>query len=104
MIRVLNFKPMALEQLRMPAILNEMCRRDKGLILISGTTSQGKTTTLAAMIDFINRKRNKYIITIEDPVEYVHENKKSIILQRRSAGTPCRSRADSRLRCGRTRT
>jgi len=81
-IRILNYAPIPLEELNLPAIVTQMCLRDKGLILITGTTSQGKTTTLSAMVDYINRNRNKHIITIEDPIEYIHENKKSIIRQR----------------------
>ena len=53
-----------------------------GLILITGSTSQGKTTTLSAMIDYINRTQRRHVITIEDPIEYVHRNKKSVIRQR----------------------
>ena len=81
-IRILNYAPIPLEDLELPVTVTKMCYRDKGLILLTGTTSQGKTTTLAGMIDCINRNRNKHIITIEDPIEYVHENKKSIIRQR----------------------
>jgi twitching motility protein PilT len=81
-IRVLQYAPMPLESLKLPPIVTSMCSRDKGLILISGTTSQGKTTTLAGMVDHINRFRNKHIITIEDPIEYIHSNKQSLIRQR----------------------
>lgn len=81
-IRILDQKPMALEEIRLPPIVAGMCHRDKGLILITGTTSQGKTTTLSAMVDYINRNRNKHIVTIEDPIEYFHENKNSVIRQR----------------------
>lgn len=81
-IRVLNHQPLPLEEIRLPPVVEEMCFRDKGLILITGTTSQGKTTTLAALVDYINRNRSRTIVTIEDPVEYVHQNKKSIVRQR----------------------
>jgi twitching motility protein PilT len=81
-IRILNYAPIPLKDLKLPVIVTKMCYRDKGLILLTGSTSQGKTTTLSAMIDSINENRNKHIITIEDPIEYVHENKKSIIRQR----------------------
>ena len=81
-IRVLNYAPIPLEELMLPPVITTICARDKGLFLITGTTSQGKTTTLSGMVDYINRNRNKHIVTIEDPIEYVHENKKSIIRQR----------------------
>ncbi len=81
-IRILNYSPMSLEEIRLPPIVTKMCNRDKGLILITGTTSQGKTTTLSAMVDYLNRTTNKHIVTIEDPIEYMHENKQSIIRQR----------------------
>jgi twitching motility protein PilT len=60
----------------------KMTQARKGLILITGATSEGKTTTMAAMIDEINRTERKHIITIEDPIEYVHFNKKSVVRQR----------------------
>ena len=81
-IRVLNYSPMQLEDIGLPEVVTGFCRRDKGLVLITGTTSQGKTTTLAAMVDYINRFRNRHIVTIEDPIEYIHENKRSIVRQR----------------------
>ena len=81
-IRILDFEPMPLEDIMLPEIVTRMSYRDKGLILITGTTSQGKTTTLSAIVDFINRHRNKHIVTIEDPIEYIHQNKKSVLRQR----------------------
>jgi len=81
-IRILNYAPIPLEEIKLPQVVSKMTNRDKGLILITGTTSQGKTTTLSAIVDYINRHRNKHIITIEDPIEYLHENKKSVIRQR----------------------
>ncbi len=81
-VRVLSYEPMPLESLKLPAIVSSLCSKDKGLILVSGTTSQGKTTTLAGMVDYINRHRNKHIVTIEDPIEYIHTNKLSLVRQR----------------------
>lgn len=81
-IRVLNYSPMPLEDIGLPEVVTGFCQRDKGLVLITGTTSQGKTTTLAAMVDYINRHKHRHIVTIEDPIEYIHENKKSIVRQR----------------------
>ena len=61
----------------MPTILYEMALAPRGLILVTGPTGSGKSTTLAAMIDYLNRNRDRHIITIEDPIEYVYECKKS---------------------------
>ena len=72
----------ALDDLRMPAVLKTLARQRKGLILVAGPTGSGKSTTLAAMIDFINRERKGHIITIEDPVEHVHSNKGCLMSQR----------------------
>ena len=81
-IRILDYEPMPLEEIKLPDVVTRMCMRDKGLMLITGTTSQGKTTTLAGIVDYINRHKNKHIISIEDPIEYIHENKKSVLRQR----------------------
>lgn len=81
-IRLLPSDPVPLESLNLPEIATRVTRARKGLILITGSTSQGKTTTLSAMIDHINRNARKHIVTIEDPIEYVHANKNSIVRQR----------------------
>jgi twitching motility protein PilT len=81
-IRLLPREPMPLEDLGLPPIVGELARRGKGLILITGSTSQGKTTTMASIIDAINRESKKHIITIEDPIEVVHKNKQSLVRQR----------------------
>ena len=81
-IRVLDHTPLPLEQLRRPNVVTRFCHRDKGLVLITGTRGQGKTTTLAAMVDYINRHYRKHIISIEDPIEYFHTNKLSVVQQR----------------------
>ncbi|HXF83416.1 MAG TPA: type IV pilus twitching motility protein PilT [bacterium] len=72
----------SLEDLGMPPVLAELCRRDRGLILITGPTGSGKTTTLAAMVDLMNRTRSDHIITIEDPIEFLHEPQRCLINQR----------------------
>jgi twitching motility protein PilT len=81
-IRLLPNKPMPLEMLGLPPIVEQMTHRTKGLILITGSTSQGKTTTMASMIDAINRHSHKHIITIEDPIEVLHTNQQSLVRQR----------------------
>jgi twitching motility protein PilT len=70
------------DDLFLPEIIRNFCDLKKGLVLITGPTGSGKSTTLAALIDIINQKRACHIITIEDPIEFLHENKKSIITQR----------------------
>lgn len=80
--RAIPFGIPSLESLNLPPILKKIALEERGLILVTGTTGSGKSTTLAAMVDFINTSRNCNIITIEDPVEYLHKDKKSIISQR----------------------
>lgn len=73
---------LTLEQLSLPSILSKITRKEKGLILVTGPTGSGKSTTLAAMINQINEERKQHILTIEDPIEFVHQSKKSLINQR----------------------
>lgn len=70
------------DELRLPPILREMCKRTSGLILVTGPTGSGKSTTIAAMIDDINDRLHGHIMTIEDPIEYLHKHKKCIVNQR----------------------
>jgi twitching motility protein PilT len=70
------------EKLGLPGPVLDLCWLSKGLVLVTGPTGSGKSTTLAALIDFINRNRDDHIITIEDPIEFVHENKRCLINQR----------------------
>ncbi|WP_371371401.1 type IV pilus twitching motility protein PilT [Sporomusa aerivorans] len=81
-IRVVPEQVPTLAQLGLPEIVSALARTPRGLVLITGATGSGKSTTLAAMIDLINTERTCHIITIEDPVEYLHSHKKSIISQR----------------------
>ena len=76
-IQVMNF-----EQLNLPAVLKKIASEKRGLVLVTGTTGSGKSTTLSAIIDYINSTRTEHIITIEDPIEYLHRDKKSVINQR----------------------
>lgn len=80
--RVISSKIPTLEQLNMTEIIKKLVTKPQGLILVTGPTGSGKSTTLAAMIDYVNRTQAKHIITLEDPIEYVHENQRSIINQR----------------------
>jgi twitching motility protein PilT len=71
-----------LEELGLPAVLEDFTRKPRGFILVTGPTGSGKTTSLAAMIDIINREREEHILTIEDPIEFLHQHKRCIVNQR----------------------
>ncbi len=81
-MRLIPLKIMTMEQLNLPVVFRDVCHYHKGLILVTGPTGSGKSTTMAAMIDYINREMPKNIITIEDPIEFVHKSQKSLIKQR----------------------
>ncbi len=81
-LRLLPSKMFTLEQLRLPAVIKDMLKRARGLILVTGPTGSGKSTTLASMINWINENEQGHIITIEDPIEYTHAHKNSLITQR----------------------
>ena len=72
----------SIEELQLPQVLKEIIMAPRGLVLLVGSTGSGKSTTLAALIDYINRTRSAHVITIEDPIEFVHPNKKCLINQR----------------------
>jgi twitching motility protein PilT len=80
--RVVNENIRSLRQLGLPPVAEEIARKTSGLILVTGPTGSGKTSTLAAMINQINDEQHRMIITVEDPIEYIHRNKKSIVKQR----------------------
>src|SRR3990170_6490303 len=80
--RVVPAKVLNFEELMLPPVLAKISQEQRGLILVTGTTGSGKSTTLAAMIDYINTTRTSHIITIEDPIEFLHRDKKSIVNQR----------------------
>ncbi len=80
--RLIPTKIPTIEQLGLPPVVEQLARRPRGLLLVTGPTGSGKSTTLAAMINQINTERAEHIITIEDPIEYLHHHKKSIINQR----------------------
>src|SRR6202023_604462 len=81
-LRVIPTKIRTIEELELPRILTQICEEQRGLVLVTGTTGSGKSTTLAAMIDRINANRADHLITIEDPIEFLHRDKKSFINQR----------------------
>lgn len=80
--RVVNEEIRSIRQLGLPPVVEELARRDSGLVLVTGPTGSGKTTTLAAMISQVNEEQRCVVITIEDPIEYIHRNRRSIIKQR----------------------
>jgi twitching motility protein PilT len=81
-LRIIPTKILTIEDLNLPPVLKEICEYPSGLVLVTGPTGSGKSTTLAAMMDYINVNFAKHIVTIEDPIEFVHRNKMSIVVQR----------------------
>ncbi|MBE8992758.1 type IV pilus twitching motility protein PilT, partial [Nostoc sp. LEGE 12450] len=81
-LRLIPLKILTMEQLRLPPVFRDICHHHKGLILVTGPTGSGKSTTMAAMVDYINKEMAKHIITIEDPIEFIHQSRKSLVKQR----------------------
>ena len=81
-IRLLNNRIPTIDGMNLPVILKTLASLPRGLVLITGPTGSGKSTTLAAMVDLINESKNKHILTLEDPIEYIHKSKKSLVNQR----------------------
>jgi len=81
-IRVIPFRILTFEELGLPTIIHELVKKPRGLVLVTGPTGSGKSTTLASMIDRINSDNHSHIMTIEDPIEYLHPHKKSVVNQR----------------------
>ncbi|MBI1336331.1 MAG: PilT/PilU family type 4a pilus ATPase [Phycisphaera sp.] len=81
-LRLIPNELLSFEQIGLPPIIGELCRRPRGLFLVTGPTGSGKTTTLASMVNFINQTMDKHIITIEEPIEYYFDHSKSIVNQR----------------------
>ena len=81
-LRAIPSEMPSLEALQMPAILKELCTRERGLVLVTGPTGSGKSTTLAAMVDVINQTWDAHILTVEDPIEFVHPPKRCLVNQR----------------------
>jgi twitching motility protein PilT len=80
--RLIPHEILSLEELGLPLVLEEMTRKPRGFVLVTGPTGSGKSTSLAAMVDLINRNREEHILTIEDPIEFLHRHKKCIVNQR----------------------
>jgi twitching motility protein PilT len=81
-VRAIPVSVKTIDQLKLPNVIRELAEEERGIVLLTGTTGSGKSTTLAAMIDHINSTRRRHIVTVEDPLEFLHEDKQSIINQR----------------------
>lgn len=81
-LRLIPSRIQTFKELMLPPVLEKVCEEQRGLVLVTGTTGSGKSTTLASMIDYINTRRIEHVMTIEDPIEFLHRDKKSIINQR----------------------
>ena len=85
-LRVIPMQIRTIEELGLPAVLKKIAGEERGLVLVTGTTGSGKSTTLAAMIDHINRTRTAHVMTVEDPIEFLHRDQLSLINQREVVG------------------
>jgi len=92
--RAIPYEIRSFENLGLPAVVTKLCDKPRGLILVTGPTGSGKSTTLAAMIDKINRERHEHIMTIEDPIEFLH-NHKSCLVNQREVGSDTKGFADA---------
>ena len=81
-MRLIPNRLLSFEQIGLPEQVRELCKRPRGLVLVTGPTGSGKTTTLATMIDWINTNQDRHIVTIEDPIEYYHTHKRGLVTQR----------------------
>ncbi len=87
-LRVIPFKLLSMEKLRLPEVIKKIAEERRGLILVTGATGSGKSTTMASIVDYINRTRTEHIIMVEDPIEFLIRDKRSIVNQR-EVGTDC---------------
>src|ERR671920_2253413 len=81
-IRMIPFNVRTFEELGLPTVIAKLAERPRGLVLVTGPTGSGKSTTLAAMLDKINKERHDHILTIEDPIEFVHQHQNCLVNQR----------------------
>ncbi len=81
-LRVIPTSILGIRELMLPPVIEKIADEQRGLVLVTGTTGSGKSTTLAAMIDRINERRTEHIVTVEDPIEFIHQDKKSLVNQR----------------------
>jgi twitching motility protein PilT len=81
-LRRVPAEPPVLETLALPAVVSDLCARERGLVLVTGPTGSGKTTTLAAMVDAINHSRDGHVLTLEDPIEFLHVSRRCLVTQR----------------------
>ena len=93
-----------IENLGLPKVVHTLRELESGMVLVTGPTGSGKSTTLAAIIDLINRKHARHIVTIEDPVEFVHQNKRSVISHREVGNDSDNFSSRCAPRCARTPT
>src|SRR3990167_5436869 len=84
-LRVIPMQIRTIDELDLPPVLRKIAEEERGLVLVTGTTGSGKSTTLAAMIDHINRTRSAHVMTVEDPIEFLHRDNKSMVNQREVA-------------------
>ena len=103
-IRTIPYAIRTFEELGLPKGVADLCEKPKGLILVTGPTGSGKSTTLATMIDKINSERHEHIVTIEDPIEFVHRTSSALSTSERFTPTRDRSRRRSSASCGRILT
>lgn len=85
-VRVIPSRPFTVDELKLPPLTKEMAMKPRGLVLVTGPTGSGKSTTLAAMINHINESRRCHIVTVEDPIEFLHKDKNSVVSQREVGG------------------
>jgi hypothetical protein len=103
-VRAVPVSISTLDELALPPVIRELAEEERGIVLLTGTTGSGKSTTLAAMIDHINSTMHKHVMTIEDPIEFLHRDKPSIINQREVGQDTARSSARCAASCARTPT
>src|SRR5438552_11294539 len=84
-LRVIPMTIRTIDELGLPQVLKKIAEEERGLVLVTGTTGSGKSTTLAALIDFINKSRAAHVMTVEDPIEFLHRDQKSMINQREAS-------------------